>query len=75
MRRQHLVSLTFAATAVMSMSLGASPTVADDTAAHAAPTVTVQRVHLPGQPLRDEVAMVLVGSALIGAAAAVRRAA
>jgi hypothetical protein len=37
--------------------------------------VAVQRVSLPGTHVRDEAAMVLVGTALIGLAAAVRRAA
>jgi hypothetical protein len=37
--------------------------------------VAVQRVSLPSTGLRDEAAMVLVGTALIGLAAAVRRAA
>ena len=42
----------------------------------AAPTVAVQQVRVPaGGGLRDEAAMVLVGTALIGLAAAVRRAA
>ena len=39
------------------------------------PAVAVQRVAVPPAGLRDEVAMVLVGSVLIGVAAAVRRAA
>jgi hypothetical protein len=43
-------------------------------AAASAP-VAVQRVGLPGTHVRDEAAMVLVGTALIGLAAAVRRAA
>ncbi len=38
-------------------------------------TVAVQRVSLPEPGLRDEAAMVLVGTMLIGLAAAVRRAA
>jgi len=37
--------------------------------------VNVQRFHLPEAALPDEAAMVLVGAALIGLAAAVRRAA
>ena len=41
----------------------------------AAGTVAVQRINLPGAGIRDEAAMVLVGTALIGLAAAVRRAA
>lgn len=45
----------------------------DETVAPA--TVAVQRVAVPGSGIRDEAAMVLVGTALIGLAAAVRRAA
>jgi len=41
----------------------------------ATPPVAVQRIGLPATGLRDEAAMVLVGTALIGIAAAVRRAA
>jgi hypothetical protein len=54
-----------------SAPLGAAPDDPEDTSA----TLAVQRV--PGHPagVRDELAMVLVGSALIGVAAAVRRAA
>ena len=37
--------------------------------------VAVQRISVPGTGIRDEAAMVLVGTALIGLAAAVRRAA
>jgi hypothetical protein len=39
------------------------------------PTLAVEHVRLPGGGLRDEAAMVLVGTALIGLGAAVRRAA
>jgi hypothetical protein len=46
----------------------------DDRAAASAP-VAVQRVSLQHLGIRDEAAMVLVGTALIGLAAAVRRAA
>ena len=72
MRRQ-LVSLTIAGMAVLTTGLSASPAT-DDTAATAAPTVAVQRVSLTPM-VRDEAAMVLVGTALIGVAAAVRRSA
>ena len=51
----------------------ASPAV-EDTRTVAAP-VPAPRVNLPATGLRDEAAMVLVGTALIGLAAAVRRAA
>ena len=41
----------------------------------AAAPVAVQRISVPATGMRDEAAMVLVGTALIGLAAAVRRAA
>lgn len=73
MRRQ-LVSLTFAGLVTLltaPMAAGAAPVPPDDTAAVPSP-VAVQRVAIyPG--LRDEAAMVLLGTALIGLAAAVRR--
>jgi len=73
MRRQ-LVSLTLAGLASIATVAAGSPAV-DDNAAAAAPTVAVQRVSLPVPGLRDEATMVLVGTALIALAAAVRRAA
>ena len=72
MRRQ-LVSLTVAGLAGFA-SIGATPTLADD-AVSAHPTVAVQRVSISVPAVRDEAAMVLVGSALIGLAAVLRRAA
>jgi hypothetical protein len=55
-------------------SLTAAPSVKD--AETVAPAVAVQQVRVPaGGGLRDEAAMVLIGTALIGLAAAVRRAA
>ena len=72
MRRQ-LVSLTIAGMAVLTTGLSASPAT-DDTVTTAAPTVAVQRVSLT-PTVRDEATMVLVGTALIGVAAAVRRSA
>jgi hypothetical protein len=48
----------------------AGETVPDET-----PAVAVQRVSVPDMGVRDEAAMLLVGTALIGLAAAVRRAA
>jgi hypothetical protein len=74
MRRQ-LVSLAIAGLAFMATGLAASPALDDASAPTAAPTVAVQRVSLPFPAVRDEAAMVLVGAALIGVAAAVRRAA
>lgn len=47
----------------------------DDDAVAGPRRVTVQRVAIPLVGVRDEAAMVIVGAALIGLAAAVRRAA
>lgn len=72
--RKHLLSVTFAG---MLALLSSPPAIADtpeDEAVAPAP-VAVQRVSLPSIGMRDEAAMVLVGTALIGLAAAVRRAA
>jgi hypothetical protein len=69
MRRQ-LVSLAIAGVAFLATGLGASPAVDEAST----PTVAVQRVSLPFPAIRDEATMVLVGTALIGVAAAVRRA-
>jgi hypothetical protein len=70
---RQLVSLAIAGMAVMATGLSASPASDDTTAASAAPTVAVQHVSLPPPAVRDEAAMVLIGTALIGVAAAVRR--
>ena len=51
------------------------PTIDDARESASAAPVAVQRVGVPATGLRDEAAMVLVGTALIGLAAAVRRAA
>ena len=75
MRRQ-LVSLMFAGLVGIAASpAGATPTVEDGQPAAVPAPVAVQRVSVPPFGLRDEAAMVLVGTALIGLAAAVRRAA
>lgn len=69
--------LLFAIVAGMLVFLASPDAIADiphDDAVTAAP-VAVQRVSVPSSNLRDEAAMVLVGSALIGLAAVVRRAA
>lgn len=60
---------------VMSAALGAAPASGDDPSGPATATMAVQHVALPEGALREEVAMVLLGAALIGLAAAVRRAA
>lgn len=57
------------------LAAGFRPAVEEVRAETTAAPVAIQQVSLPGAGLRDEVAMVLVGSALIGLAAAVRRAA
>ena len=75
--RRHISSLMF----IGVMGLWASPLAAtggtqdEGREAVATSAVAVQRVSLPATGLRDEAAMVLVGTALIGIAAAVRRAA
>lgn len=72
--RREVVSLVFAGVTLLCSPLAASPSVSDDAASARAP-VAVQRVHLPEIGLRDEAAMLLIGTALIGLAAAVRRSA
>lgn len=69
---RQLASVAFAAVTLMATSAAAAPGIGDEPTA-AAP-VAVQRVTLPVQGIRDEAAMVLVGAALIGLGAAVRRA-
>lgn len=70
--RRNLVTLALVGFA------GAVPLVAAGTADKnqpSEPAVAVQQVRVPVTGLRDEAAMVLVGTALIGLGAAVRRAA
>jgi hypothetical protein len=74
MRRQ-LVAVTLAGLAVAMTANGASGSASDDRVVGAAPRVAAQRVSFAFPHVRDEAAMVLVGTALIGLAAAVRRAA
>ena len=72
--RKYLASLAFVLTlSVAAPTLAATDTNRDETNASA--TVAVQQVRMPLPGLRDEAAMVLVGTALIGLAAAVRRSA
>ena len=73
MRRQ-LAALTFAVIAGLSAGAAATPAMTDEAPGPAA-TVAVQRVSASAPAMRDEAAMVLVGSALIALAAALRRAA
>ncbi len=55
--------------------LMAAPVAEEEPATAVSAPIAVQRTNLPGVRIRDEAAMVLVGTALIGVAAAVRRAA
>jgi hypothetical protein len=72
--RKYLASLPFVLSLLAAAPLAAStPAAADDS--HRGTTVAVQQVRAPLAGLRDEATMVLVGTALIGLAAAVRRAA
>ncbi len=73
--RRYLASLAFAGCFAVATPLAAAPTADRDTPSAANTAVAVQQMHVPAHGLRDEVAMVLVGTALIGLAAAVRRAA
>jgi hypothetical protein len=70
--RKYLASLVFAGCALMASPLSAANPPKE--ARTAEPAVAVQQVRVP-MALRDQAAMVLVGTALIGLAAAVRRAA
>lgn len=76
MRRQFRALVFAGLVGMCAAPLAASPAPEDtrDTVAPQAP-VAVQRVAVPGTGVRDEAAMVLVGTMLIGLAAAVRRAA
>jgi hypothetical protein len=73
--RKYLVTLVFAGCAAVASPVFAAPSVNEAPSADASTTVAVQQVRVPMPRLRDEAAMVLVGTALIGLAAAVRRAA
>jgi hypothetical protein len=76
--RRYVVSCVFAGCIALAPPLMAAPAAAGETVATTtpdAPAVAVQQVRVPLPGLRDEAAMVLVGTALIGLAAAVRRAA
>jgi hypothetical protein len=75
MRRQF-VTWMFVAGVGLAAPLGASASPATDESGDGSITpVAVQHVTVPAAGLRDEAAMVLVGTVLIGLAAAVRRAA
>jgi hypothetical protein len=75
MRRQ-LVTLTLAGTAIATTASGSSSAASQESpSVTAAPTVAVHRVDPGARGIRDEAAMVLVGTVLIGLGAVVRRAA
>jgi hypothetical protein len=71
--RKQLVALTFAGMALLPPAIAAAPAAAEE-AASTNTTVAVQRVALRPSPMRDEAAMVLIGTGLIALAGAVRRA-
>ena len=71
--RKYLLFAIIAGLLSIMAPLAVADTPDDETVGSA--TVAVQRVHVPSLELSDEVSMVLVGTALIGLAAAVRRAA
>lgn len=72
--RSVMVAGMLAMLAATAAPAAGSPRAGEEPAA-SAPQVAVQRVSAPDSGLRDKAAMVLVGTALIGLAAAVRRAA
>jgi hypothetical protein len=65
--------LTFTVFTALVAPSAANGTVTDESRPTVAAPVAVQQVSIPATGLRDEAAMVLVGTALIGLAAAVRR--
>ena len=71
--RKYLASLAFGG--LVAIAAPAAATTDAVETPNASATVAVQQVKVPLPSLRDEAAMVLVGTALIGLAAAVRRAA
>jgi hypothetical protein len=71
--RKYLASLAFSGFLAVAAPAAATSEALDTPNASA--SVAVQQVKVPLPSLRDEAAMVLVGTALIALAAAVRRAA
>jgi|SwirhisoilCB1_FD_contig_31_12341399_length_414_multi_6_in_0_out_0_1 hypothetical protein len=70
--RRYAAGLVFAGSLTLALPVGAAP--ATDARDREAPAVAVQQVRVPIPRVRDEVSMVLVGTALIALGAAVRRA-
>ncbi|HEX5473902.1 MAG TPA: hypothetical protein VFX12_04490 [Vicinamibacterales bacterium] len=74
--RRFAASVVFAGCVVAATPIAAAPVGRDDARVSAPPAaVAVQQVSVRFPGVRDQTAMVLVGVALIGIAAAVRRAA
>jgi hypothetical protein len=71
--RKYLASLVFTGCALAAPSLAVAGTATETDSTTS--TAAVQPVRISATGLRDQAAMVLVGTALIGLAAAVRRAA
>ena len=71
--RKYLGSLAIVVSVTAAAPVLAAANAPDE--ANASPAVAVEQVRIPFTGLRDEAAMVLVGTALIGLAAAVRRSA
>jgi hypothetical protein len=73
--RKYLASLVFAGCVLGASPVPAALPAAESGGTEATTPVAVSQVRMAVPGLRDEAAMVLVGTALIGLAAAVRRAA
>ena len=73
MRRQ-LITLTLAGLAIATTASGSSSAASDESSVKAARAVAVHDAARVVPPMRDEAAMVLVGTVLIVLGAAVRRA-
>jgi hypothetical protein len=73
--QSFIASLAFIACATLANAAPVNHDREPAAASQPAPTLAVEQVRVPLLGLRDEAAMVLVGAALIGLAAAVRRAA
>jgi LPXTG-motif cell wall-anchored protein len=70
---RQLGALMFAGAMGLGAVAASGRTIEDARPAEPTTTVAVQRVSVPATGMRDEAAMVLVGSALIGLAALLRR--
>lgn len=76
MKRRQLAAWALVVLIIAAATLGAAPAASDDGGGSAiAPTVAVQRMNLALPAVREEAAMVVLGGALIGLAAALRRSA